>query len=204
MDDQAFIIEMLIELYRTHWDEKYLKEAKDLLEKVLEYYYDSTSGSFFYTGNQHEQLVVRTKEVMDNVIPSSNSVMANNLFVLGHYFDQAEWIKISKNICMALKDQAIKYGPYFSNWANVMLAHTNSGFEIAITGPINQNDLKEFLKIPGAIIMMKNKNNTVIPLLEDKQLTDVLQIYICKDKACGLPLNNVEEAIRQISGRKGQ
>lgn len=198
LDDQAFIIEMLIELYRTHWDEKYLLEAKNLLEKVMDHFFDSNNDSFYFTGKNHEQPVVRTKEIMDNVVPSSNSVMANNLFILGHYFYNDEWINISKNICIVLKDQALKYGPYFSNWANVMLAHCYGGFEIAITGPATSNDLKELYKIPGAILMRKSEKDTIIPLLKDKPLTDELQIYLCKDKTCNLPVNNVGEVIKEI------
>lgn len=62
----------------------------------------------FYTSNEDEELITRSKEVNDHVIPSSNSVMANNLLKLGHYFLKQEYIDISQQMLKNLKDQLIK------------------------------------------------------------------------------------------------
>jgi uncharacterized protein YyaL (SSP411 family) len=198
LDDQVFMIEAFIESYRSVWSEDYLLKAKTLTEKVIEHYYDDKTGSFYFTGKDQHQPVLRTKEIMDNVIPSSNSVMANNLYMLGHYFYNEEWIRMSKNLCLAVKEQAVKHGPYLSNWASVMLGHTHGNVEVAITGPLPFEKMKAFYQIPGLILMVKTEEKTSIPLLADKPNLDSLAIYICKDKACGLPVNNVESALKQI------
>ncbi len=203
LDDQAFMIEMMIEAYRVNWHEEYLLEAKELLGKVVAHYWDEKTGSFFYVGKEQDQPVLRTKEIMDNVIPSSNSAMANMLYTLGHYFYHEEWINMSKRMCSTVKNQAMKYGPYFSHWGNTLLAHTYSGIEVAITGPISREDQRELYKVPGIILMLKGKEPTSLPLLQDKPSSDVLQIYICKDKTCGLPINNVQEALMQIHKMTG-
>jgi uncharacterized protein YyaL (SSP411 family) len=198
LDDQALLIEALTEAYRVTWDESLLLEAKQLLEKTIEHYWDEKTGSFFYAGKEQEQPVLRTKEIMDNVIPSSNSIMAYNLYILGHYFEQDEWITMSSRLCITIQDQAVKYGPYFSNWANAMLAHTHGGAEVAIIGETGPEELRALYKIPGIILMKKTGTNTQIPLLAGKPLSGSLQIYICRNKSCGLPVNNIKEAIQQI------
>jgi uncharacterized protein len=198
LDDQVFMMEALIEMYRSHFNEDYLIEAKKLMELVIEYFYDEKSGGFFYAAKDQHQPVLRTKEVTDNVIPSANSAMANMLFVLGHYFYHEDWIKLSKDLCIQIKNKAIKYGPYFSHWANAILQHTHGGIEVAITGPLDHKNIKKLYTIPGLILMHKKKDSSVLPLLKDKPLHADMQIYICKDKTCGLPVNTIDEAIREI------
>lgn len=198
LDDQVFMIEALIEMYRSNFDEKYLLEAKNLMDLCIQQYFDEKTNSFFYTTKDQEQPVLRTKEVMDNVIPSANSAMANMLFILGTYFDNEEWINLSKNLCLLVKDKAVKYGPYFSHWANAVLLHTKGVVEVAITGDIDSK-VVDLYKIPGVILMKKTQENSSIPLLKDKPLSSGMKIYICKDKTCGLPVNTVAAAINEIN-----
>jgi uncharacterized protein YyaL (SSP411 family) len=198
LDDQAFIMEALIEMYRVSWDEKYLVAAKNLLEIVLDTYYDPASGAFFYTHANQQQPVLRTREMMDNVIPASNSVMAGNLYMLGHYFSQPAWVDISQQLCEHVKGQALKHGPYFSHWANIIMAHANIAVEVAITGPVPPNELRELYKIPGIILMYKKTHPTILPLLADKPVGDAIEIYICQHKVCGLPVPSIHKAVAQI------
>ncbi len=199
LDDQALMIEALIEAYKITWDENYLLEAKKTLELTIEHYYDTTAGGFFYTAKDQHQPVLKTKEVTDNVIPSANAVMANVLFTLGHYFYNDEWIQLSKQLCNHVKDKAIKHGPYFSHWTYAMLLHNTGGVEVAITGNINNEDLKKLYLIPGLILMHKKDQNSSLPLLKDKPINEQLHIYICKDKTCGLPVSTINKAIQEIN-----
>jgi uncharacterized protein YyaL (SSP411 family) len=198
LDDQVFMMEALVEMYRSTWTENYLLEAKKLMELVLEHYLDKNSGGFFYAGKEQHQPVVRTKEVTDNVIPSANSAMANMLFVLGEYFYREDWIRLSKDLCLQIKNKAVKHGPYFSNWANTILLHTRGAIEVAITGPLDHEKIKEFYKIPGLILMHTAKGPSELPLLKDKPVKSIMEIYICRDKTCGLPVNTIEEAVTEI------
>jgi uncharacterized protein YyaL (SSP411 family) len=197
LDDQAFMIEMFIEMYRTHGNEKDLLQAKELLEKVMQYYFDKETSSFFYVASHQDQPVIKTREITDNVIPASNSVMASNLYFLGHYFAEEEWISLSKKMCSNVQPKAIKFGPYFSKWADVMLAHSVGRIEVAVVGEKIES-LAALQKIPGLILMQKREEKTSIPLLSDKPLSESTQFYICKDKTCGLPINTMEEALSEI------
>ncbi len=197
LDDQAFMIEMFIEMYRTHGNEKDLLQAKELLEKVMDYYFDGETSSFFYVASDQEQPVIRTKEITDNVVPASNSVMAYNLYLLGHYFENEAWISISKKMCSSVLPKAGKYGPYYSKWADVMLAHSVGRIEVAVVGK-KVEGLSALQKIPGLILMRKTEDKTSVPLLSDKAVGEAMQIYICRDKTCGLPVNTIEAALLEI------
>ncbi|MCF8388654.1 MAG: thioredoxin domain-containing protein, partial [Bacteroidales bacterium] len=83
LDDYAMSIQAMISLYQATFDEKWLGFALELNSHVMQHFFDSKSGMFYYTSDQDEALVVRKMELADNVIPASNSVMAHNLFLLG-------------------------------------------------------------------------------------------------------------------------
>ena len=97
-----------------------------------------------------------------------------------------------------MQDQAVKYGPYFSHWAHAILVHTHSAVEVAITGHVTPAEMKELYLIPGLVLMKKENEKTILPLLQDKPMSQGLQVYICKDKTCGLPVNTMAEAVRQV------
>jgi uncharacterized protein YyaL (SSP411 family) len=83
LDDYAFTISAFIELYQATFNEKWLYKSK-LNDYAITHFYDSKSGMFFYTHNNHSNLIARKMEVADNVIPSSNSEMAKSI-LLGLY-----------------------------------------------------------------------------------------------------------------------
>jgi len=198
LDDQIFMVQALIEMYKVSWEESYLLDAKRLMEKIIESYYDPSTNTFFYTGISQNQPVLRTKEMMDNVIPSSNSVASQMLYQLGHYFADDRWLEMSLMLCLIVQDPAKKHAPYYSNWGNTILSHTHAGIEVAIIGELELKDLLKFYKIPGLILMKKNTENSKIPLLQDKPHNGALAIYLCQNKTCGLPINSVEEALQKI------
>ncbi|MCK5704895.1 MAG: thioredoxin domain-containing protein, partial [Cyclobacteriaceae bacterium] len=98
LDDYAFTIEAFISLYEATFDEKWLEDARQLTTYALAHFYDGESGMFFYTSDIDPELIARKMEISDNVIPSSNSQMAKNLFVLGQYFYNDDYIQKSKTM----------------------------------------------------------------------------------------------------------
>ncbi|MEA3443827.1 MAG: thioredoxin domain-containing protein, partial [Bacteroidota bacterium] len=121
LDDYAFTIDAFISLYQATFDEKWLTEAQQLTEYAIEHFYDENTGMFFYTSNTDPELIARKIEVSDNVIPSANSEMAKNLFVLGRYFYNNKYIRKSERMLKNVKQNALRGGVYYSNW-NILMA----------------------------------------------------------------------------------
>src|SRR5690606_2682002 len=80
LDDYAFVIDGLIGLYEATFEESWLEEAEKLAQYVIANFHDEETGMLFYTASGDEKLIARKHEIMDNVIPGSNSAMARNLF----------------------------------------------------------------------------------------------------------------------------
>jgi hypothetical protein len=197
LDDYANIIDSFITLYEVTFDEQWLRIAKELTEMAIAHYYDTEQGIFYYTADDDEQLIARKSEIMDSVTPASNSVMARNLKTLGSLFYDEHYLDISAQLMHNVIPQAAKYGSSYSNWCMLLLNEVFGIYEVAITGD-NADEMRSELEktyIPNKIILGGTQGS--LPLLQDK-FNNATRIFICKDKTCGLPALNIEEALKQI------
>ena len=199
LEDYATVIDAFITLYEATLDENWLQTAKQLTDYCYDHFYDDQSKMFFFTSDKETDLITRKIEIDDNVISSSNSIMANNLFKLGHYYSNKNYSNSAKTMLNNIKDKAITYGAGASNWLNLYANYIGDYYEIAISGKDAKNKLKEINKnyIPNKLIVGSTKNSN-LPLLEFKFSKDQTTIYICIDGACKLPVNDSKKALGQI------
>ena len=199
LDDYAFLISALIEYYQISFEEFYLQKANNVTKYVIEHFYDKTSGMFFYTDSDYSNLIARKTEITDNVIPSSNSEMAKNLFLLSLYFDDKGYeeksLQLIKNVSQDLKNNL----NYYSNWAQALILQVLPPIEIAIVGKEWKEKLKQFQKkfLPNVIYSGGDQEGH-LSLLENKLVEGKTLIYVCKNKSCRLPVEDVEEALKQF------
>lgn len=197
LDDYALVADGLIALYEVTFEEKWLLEARKINDYAVDHFYDLSSAMFFYTSDEDTQLIARKTEVMDNVIPSSNSVMARNLKKLGLFFDHPEYLDLSAQLLKNIEKSMAAYGSSFSNWGMLLLDEVFGVYEIAIVGLQSEEKRKEFEQkyLPNKIILGGTKGT--LPLLQDK-IGGKNSIFVCKDKTCQLPVDEVAEAFKQI------
>ena len=200
LEDYATVIDAFINLYEVTLDEKWLQNAKQLTNYCFDHFFDDKSKLFFFTSDEDKGLIARKIDVDDNVIPSSNSIMANNLFKLGHYFSNKQYTITSKLMLHNVKDRALKYGAGASNWSLLYTNLLGDFYEIAIVGKDAEIRLKEINKqyIPNKLIVGSTTESN-LPLLEYKYNEDQTTIYVCIDGACQLPVNETEKALQQIN-----
>ena len=200
LDDYAFTIEVFISLYQVTFNEKWLNDAHQLLLYALDHFYDNNSGMFYYTSDIDHALIARKMDITDNVIPSGNSQMAKNLFILGKYSYNDDYIKKSEKILNNVKQNALKSSAYFANWDILMAWFVSEPYEIAIVGNNFESKRKELDKyyLPN-VFLSGGKNEGTLPLLERKFIHGQTTIYVCQNKVCKLPVTEIKEALKQIS-----
>eukprot|EP01037_Dinobryon_pediforme_P015389 gene15389-15530_t len=199
LDDYANIIDAFIVLYEITFEEEWLIKAVALADTAVAHYYHKDAGIFYYTADDDEQLIARKSEIMDSVTPASNSVMARNLKKLGLLFDNQKYLDISGQLLRNIAQQLIKYPSSYSNWIMLLQEEIFGTYEVAIAGENAESLRLEIEKkyIPNKIILGGKKGS--LPLLQDKFGAET-QIFICKDKTCGLPAVNTNDALKQITG----
>jgi len=197
LDDYANIIDAFITLYEVTFNEEWLHHAVQLTNNAMAHYYDEANGVFFYTADDEERLIARKSEIMDGVTPASNSVMARNLKKLGLLFDNEGYSEISAQLLCNIMPHLARYGSSYSNWAMLLLDVVFGINEVAITGDDFDSFRIEIEKtyIPNKIMLGGTKGS--LPLLENR-FGNTTQIFICRDKTCGLPVSNPTAALKQI------
>ncbi len=198
-EDYATVIQAFISLHEITLDEKWLILSKEIMEYTIVHFYDSTSGMFFYTSKEDPSLIARKTEVIDGVISSSNSIIGNSLFKLGHYFYDKKMTQISKQMLNNLKVEIIKNPLGYSNWLHLMMNFTQPFYEVAVVGENANTITKELYKnyFPNILISASNKDSE-LPLLEFKYIDGKTLIYVCVNGTCKLPLADVSEAVKNI------
>jgi len=199
LEDYSFTTEALIALYQATFDEKWLTHAKQLTDYAIAHFYDDETGFFFFTSNNAKGLIARKMELSDNVIPASNSSMAKTLFLLGELYYNEDYTKKSKQMLKNIEAQISQYISGYSNWGILMLNNVKPFYEIAISGKKAHSKRKELndTYLPNKLIVGSIKESN-LPLLEMKQVNGKTMIYVCYNKACQKPVEEVSEALLQI------
>jgi uncharacterized protein YyaL (SSP411 family) len=90
-EDYAFMIDALTHLYEATWEGRWLRAATELAEVLIDQFWDEADGGFFFTGKDHEQLLLRNKEPEDNAVPSGNSMAALGLLRLARFVGRSDF-----------------------------------------------------------------------------------------------------------------
>ena len=199
-EDYANTIDAFINLYEVSLEEKWLIIAKQLTEYSFDHFYDNISAMFFFTSNKNEKLIVRKIEIYDKAIPSSNSVMANNLFKLSHYYSNSDYLATSKKMLYNVMHNLEKNPTSYSNWLQLMINFSSNYYEVAVSGVDALDKIKEInqVYIPNKLIA-GSIGISNLPLMEGRHSNDKeTVIYVCVDGSCRQPETNVENAIKMI------
>ncbi len=200
LEDYSFLIEALVELYQSTFDESWLNEAKKLADYSIQHFYDSETGMFFFTSDLDAALIARKREIHDNVIPASNSSLGKGLYMLGIYFDEKKYSEIALKMLNNVKDDMKQYASSYSNWGILFLNCSSPFNEIVIAGKDaleKRRELNQYY-LPNKILAGSINGNSNLSLLQQRYVEDKTLIYVCENKTCKLPVVTVEEAIKLL------
>jgi uncharacterized protein YyaL (SSP411 family) len=187
LEDYCFVIEAFIALFEVTLDEKWIINAKQLTDYCFEHFYDEQRQFFAFTSDLDKALISKHFETEDNVIPASNSVMANNLYRLYLYFENGFYKQMLDNMLQKIIPN-IDYPSAFANWLNVYLNNSNQNKELLILG---EDALEICLTLyqnynPNVLIIGAKKASN-LPILKDKWINNQTTFYLCQNKTCELP-----------------
>ncbi len=199
LDDYAFTITAYIAIYEATFAEKWLIKAEQLVQYTIEHFFDTSSGLFYYTSDEDPALIARNIDINDNVIPSANSEMAKNLYVLGRYFYKEEYTQKAKNMLTQVKPQALKYGPYYANWSILMAWLADDTCDVSIVGKASESIRRKFDKyyLPN-IFISGTEGESTLELLDNKSVDGKTMVYVCRGKVCNNPTEEFDGALAQI------
>lgn len=197
LEDYAHAIDACLALYQVTFNVQWIEQAKQWMEISLAAFGDDESQMFFFT-DAATTLIARKMEVNDNVIPSSNSVMARNLYYLGLYLNQPEYTNRARTMLANVYDGMEQYGSGYSNWA-MLLLHEIYGLAEVVTMPgvVNPGTLQK----EGVPFVLAASYSENLPLAAGKAGASEDQIMVCFEGSCKLPTTDWQEAQNQVYQR---
>ena len=200
LEDYAMVIQASLDLYEITLNQLWIERALKLSEYVIDNFSSGESELFYFTSKKDEDLISRSVEFRDNVIPSSNSIMAKNLFRLYHYFDKEEYYERSKNMSLSVTQEFEAYPSGYSNWFDLIYNLKSNYYEVAVVGENALEKVKQINSkyIPNKLIIGSTSENN-LPLLKNRFIKDKTLIYVCVNKACKMPTESVEESVSLIN-----
>ncbi len=210
LDDYAFMISALIDLYETTFDVSLLKIAIEFNDHMIEHFYDNINGGFFFTPDYGEELITRNKEIYDGAIPSGNSIAIQNLLKLGKITGNSILEDKSDETLRCFSEQINRMPSAFANSVSGLIRAYRDSLEIVIAGSKDDQTTKEILDyfgrnfIPNKVILLKEPGDKelaeIAPFTEqmvqqDKSAT----VYVCRHYACEMPVTSVDEIKKLIS-----
>ena len=203
LDDYAAVIDGYVALYQATFVESWLTEADRLTQYVLAHFEDSGRSEngretmpdtlFFFTDKSGEELIARRKELFDNVIPASNSIMAHNLYALGLLLDRPDYGQRADAMLGLIQPLLTNEASYLTNWASLYTMRVRPTAEIALVGP----DAEAFRQeidgqfFPNKVVAGTTGSSTLPLLAQRGPVNGQTAIYVCYNRACQLPVTSV-------------
>lgn len=205
LSDYAFLVAALINLYESDFDGNYLAKAIEINALMLQKFWDEKSGGFFFTPDDHERLIVRTRNAYDNAIPSGNSVAVHNLLKLSQFTgdfnlkDKAE--RTLKLFTSQMQRSPSGFAVLLSSldyfWGNpkeiVIAGDRDAGQTMSMIEAVHQHYLPNKI-LAYADPEILDRKESLLPAIEGKISKDgQAKIFVCENYACQSPFRNKED-----------
>ncbi len=200
LEDYAFLLNALVSLYEADHASRWIESALDLSRVLIDQFWDSKGGGFFFTGRDHEKLISRTKDWHDSSIPSGNSMAVTALSRLSRLTGRAE-LREKAETTLKLGQGLMAEMPSAAGQMLIALDfHLGPVQEFAVIGNPADEDVRRVLLAvhtgfrPNKVVAVKSpKDNSesedkLIPLLTEKKSLGSVTTYICRDFVCQAPL----------------
>ncbi len=201
LEDYANVADGLVVLYQASGDVGYLTEAKRLADLMITEFWDGDNGGFFFTSNDHEELVVRNKDFYDNATPSGNSVAADVLLRLAKLTGEERYERFAVTVLRLAASQIARHPQGFGRALSALEFHLGETKEIVVIGEKGNALEKDILTryLPDAVIVVSSDARADvenIPLLNDRgMIEDKPTAYVCENFICQRPVTNVEDLV---------
>ena len=210
LDDYAFMIWGLLELYEATFKTSYLNQAIILNEIMIEEFW-SDNGGFYLGSDKSEQLIVRSMTGYDGAIPSGNSIAAYNLLKLTRLTGEIKFAELAEKIFKVFSNEINNSPSGYTSILSAFMFELSKPKEIVVVGPKDSKETESALKIikskyiPNKVILFKDtddKLESITPLAKwtssHEMINNKTTYYICEDFSCKLPTTDIEQALKLI------
>jgi uncharacterized protein YyaL (SSP411 family) len=207
LEDYAYLIEGLLELYQTTFDPRWFLAAQELAGTMIAHF-QAPEGGFFDTSDDHETLITRPRDLQDNATPSGNAMATTVLLKLTGFTNHLRYVDISHQALAQMQPMMARYPLGFGQWLQALAYALSKPREIAIVGDPDSANTQALLSIvrygyqPFQVVALgvPDAQPPAVPLLQDRGLVEgQAAAYVCRDFACQAPVTD-PLALKQLLG----
>jgi uncharacterized protein YyaL (SSP411 family) len=204
LEDYVFLADGLLVLYEASFDPRWFAEARNLMHQAITLFADEQNGGFFDTGSDHETLISRPKDIMDNATPAGTSVATDVLLRLAAFTGDEAYRQRAEDYLHPLGDIMVQHPQAFGHVLGAFDFALSAAKEVAIIGDPRAADTRALLEVinerylPNSVLACAAPENSdaiqTVPLLADRSLKDgKATAYVCQNFTCQAPVNTPEE-----------
>ncbi len=200
LDDYAFFIWGLLDLYETTYDVYFLQTAAKLNNELIDHFWDSQEGGFFFTPDDGETLITRSKDIYDGAVPSGNSVSVLNLLRLGRITAHSDFERKAAQIGRAFFSTVKQFPAAHTQLMTALDFAVGPYYEIVIVGRTQGKGIDKMLKalrsvfVPNKVVLVRSLDKDSSDLLKMAEFTkhfsmidDKTTAYVCTNAKCNIP-----------------
>jgi uncharacterized protein len=212
LEDHALLVEALLALYETTFDPRWVREAKDLADAMLEHFWDEAEERFYDTPAAGEALVVRPRDFYDNPTPSGNSAAVMALLRVGALLGEPRYSRVAGRALASMGALLEELPSAFGHMLAALDLHLAVPQEVAVVGERDREDTRALLGVlarrylpntllAGAEPAEVEAAAALIPLLEGRTALDGrATAYVCERFACRMPVTEPDALERELTG----
>ncbi len=195
LDDYAFTLDAILELLQLEWRSEWLSLALDLANVLLDHFQDSDGGGFFFTADDHEQLIHRPRPLADESLPAGNGVAAQALARLGYLVGEPRYLSAAEKT-LAAANSAMHQMPHaHCALLNALEEYLDPPEIIIIRGePDAMEDWQRaasLLYTPGRLVFAIPASAELPDYLGSKAAGEDTRAYICRGNTCSAPVTSL-------------
>ncbi len=204
LDDYAEMALGLVDLYEAGFDRRWLQAGEELAGKMVSDFWDQDDGGFFYTSEDHKNLLVRTKPFYDGAVPSGNATATQVLLRLSRLLGREDYRNKAEAVLRTMGDGLRTHPRAYLNLLSALDFQLNPTKEIAIAGESESDDTARFLEVihgrfvPNKILALVEPNGVesepigkLVPLLSGKSMIEgKATVYVCENFTCKQPTDD--------------
>ena len=199
LEDYSFLANAYLKLYQSTFNYQWVNRADQIVKKSIDIFFNENQGFFKFSSNQSTLFSENLFVLEDGVIPSSNSVMANNLFLLSHYTGNRDYLNIGKKMIDSVIGKAVNDPLDYMNWLNVSTDYSKNFYEIVVVGKNAFQISKDLTSryLPNTLVAA-SKTDADEYLIKNRYIKGDTLIYVCVNNSCKFPVETVDEALKLI------
>ncbi len=219
LDDYCSFANALVSLYEANFKERWIDEAMRLMDIVLKIFADPAGDGFFYTANDHEQLIARTKELTDSSTPSGNALAATALLRLGRLLGRTDYLDAAERTMTAALPIMERVPMAAGQMLLALDRRVGPGYEFVLVGDMARDDMKAAIAlihrqfVPRVVVAVRDSASTDPTGAQSGHLNEIFAgkesldgqpvLYVCQNFACQSPmtgLESIEAKLNDIAG----